>query len=83
MELLLYFAFICMGRLVVTVVTLGRWRGENLLRKESRIYSAAGALWFRRDGKGIVTTTGQLFVGVIFYSLLTQIPVVLNGVFSG
>jgi hypothetical protein len=55
------------GKVVVAVVSFGRWRGEKISRNEGRIYSAAGSLWFRRDGRIVVALNGLLFVGIIFY----------------
>ena len=58
------------GRLVVSILTLRHWRGESLDGQEGRIHGAAGALSFVREGHRVVTTTGQLFVGIAFYMLL-------------
>lgn len=64
-ELLLIFT----GALVVRVLSLGRWRSERLGSAEARIFSAAGALSFRHEGKRVVTSNGLLFVGLLFYIL--------------
>jgi hypothetical protein len=66
MELVLAFT----GKFVVWVVSLGRWRSESLREDESRVFGAAGALSFVRDGQRVVTTTGLCFAGVAFYVLL-------------
>ena len=58
------------GRVVVSVISLRRWRGESLDGGEGKIYGAAGALSFVRDDQRVVTTTGQLFTGIAFYVLL-------------
>lgn len=55
------------GRVVVWLVSFGKWRGEPLFSDEGRIYGAAGALSFVRDGRRVITDTGLLFVGVAFY----------------
>ena len=55
------------GRVVVWLVSFGNWRGEPLLGDEGRIYGAAGALSFVRDGRRVITDTGLLFVGVVFF----------------
>ena len=55
------------GRLVVCVLSFGRWRGEPLSGNEGRIFSAAGSLWFLRDGQVVLTHTGQMFLGLAFY----------------
>ena len=52
------------GRLAVRVFSLGRWRGEARLGDESRVFGAAGALSFVRDGQRVVTDTGLLFAGI-------------------
>ena len=55
------------GRVVVWLVSFGNWRGEPLFGDEGRIYGAAGALSFVRDGRRVITDTGLLFVGVVFF----------------
>lgn len=61
------------GRLVVWLVSFGKWRGEPLFGDEGRIYGAAGALSFVRNGKRVISETGLLFVGVAFYVALVAI----------
>jgi hypothetical protein len=61
------------GRVVVWLVSFGKWRGEPLFGDEGRIYGAAGALSFVRDGKRVITDTGLLFVGVAFYVVLVAL----------
>ena len=63
------------GRLVVWLITFGRWRGEPLLDDEGRIYGAAGALLFVRDGQRVITDTGLLFVGIAFYVVLLVVAI--------
>jgi hypothetical protein len=58
------------GRFLVSLVSLGRWRGESLKGNEGQIHGAAGALSFHREGKRVITHTGQLFLGAAFYVLL-------------
>ena len=58
------------GKVVVAVASFGRWRSEKLSGIEGHIYGAAGALSFKRDGQRVVTPTGLLFVGGLFYALL-------------
>lgn len=58
------------GKVVVSVGSLGQWRGESLSNDEGRTYSAAGSLWFQRDGQLVVTVTGLQWIGVLFYVLL-------------
>jgi len=55
------------GRVVVWLVSFGKWRGEPLFGDEGRIYGSAGALSFVREGRRVITETGLLFVGVVFY----------------
>ena len=55
------------GRVVVWLVSFGKWRGEPMFGDEARIHGAAGALSFVRDGRRVITETGLLFVGVVFY----------------
>lgn len=65
-ELLLLFT----GRALVLAITVGRWRAESMSSDEGRIYGAAGALSFKRDGRRVVTCTGQVLAGCLFYFLL-------------
>lgn len=58
------------GRVVVWLVSFGRWRGEQLRGNESGIYGPAGALSFVRDGRRVITNTGLLFFGIAFYVAL-------------
>lgn len=54
------------GRLAVWLFSLGRWRAEPLFGDEGRIFGAAGALSFVRDGRRVITKTGLLFAGIVF-----------------
>ncbi len=58
------------GKLLVPVISFGRWRASPLGTNEESIHSAAGSLWYVRDERLVVTHTGQLFLGVIFYIVL-------------
>jgi hypothetical protein len=61
---LLELAFIWIGKLVVPVLTLGRWRGEKLGSNEYSIHGAAGALSFVVDGQRVISRHGLLFLGI-------------------
>ena len=65
-ELLLLFT----GRLIVLAVSGGHWRAEGVTSTEGSIHGAAGALSFKRDGQRVVTCTGQVLAGFLFYFLL-------------
>ena len=65
------------GRVVVRLVSFGKWRGESLFGDEGRIYGAAGALSFVRDGRRVITDTGLLFVGVVFYAIFVGLVIVV------
>ena len=65
-ELLLVFT----GKAVIWAFSFGHWRSESLKEDESRVFAAAGALSFIRDGKRVVTATGMLFAGLAFYAAL-------------
>lgn len=54
------------GRLLVWACTFGRWRSESIARQEGRVFSAAGALSFRRDGRRVITRTGLFIAGAAF-----------------
>jgi len=58
------------GRVAVWLVSLGRWRGEQLRGNEGRIYGQAGALSFVRDDRRVITDTGLLFFGIAAYVVL-------------
>ena len=63
------------GRIVVWLVSLGQWRGEQLLGDEGRIHGAAGALSFVREGRRVITDTGLLFFGIAFYVVLIVVTI--------
>jgi hypothetical protein len=68
-ELLLLYT----GKVVVSALSFGRWRGEKIDQKEGRIYSAAGSLSFIRDGQRVITVNGLLFAGIGFYLALVAL----------
>lgn len=68
--LLLDYIIVYTGKGVVTVFSLGRWRGECIGQREERIYSPAGALSFVRDGRRVIAINGLLFSGIGFYVIL-------------
>lgn len=55
------------GRIVVCVATLGHCKSESLLSDDYRTHGAAGALWYSRDGRCVVTQSGQSLAGLLFY----------------
>ena len=61
------------GRVIVAVLTLGRWRGASMFDTEESVYGAAGALSFVRDGQRVVTTTGTGMLGFLFYVALATV----------
>lgn len=63
------------GRVVVWFVSLGQWRGEQLLGDEGRIHGAAGALSFVRQGRRVISDTGLLFFGIAFYVVLFVVTI--------
>jgi hypothetical protein len=67
---LLEVVLIATGKVVVTVVSSRRWRGEDLSHREGRIFGPAGALWFKREGQVVVAKNGLLFAGALFYVAL-------------
>lgn len=66
-ELVFWVIFVETGRFVVAIISLGRWRGTVRRNNEERIYGAAGALSFCRDGTRIITTVGLCWIGFLFY----------------
>lgn len=58
------------GKVIITVVSLGRWRGASIFDTEERVHGAAGSLSFVRDGQRVITTTGMGLLGFVFYLLL-------------
>lgn len=63
------------GAMVVRVVSMGRWRTEDVRSKEARIFAPAGALSFRRDGQRVVTANGVYMAGFLFYALFVALVV--------
>ena len=64
------FFLVLTGKAIVIVASCGQWRSEPLCANEVRAYSAAGSLWFKRDGQIVVTVGGLEFIGFVFYVLL-------------
>ena len=71
LEVLLVFT----GAQLVEWVSLGRWRAERQGSDEARTWGAAGALSFRHEGKRVVTTSGLLILGLLFYAALGLVVV--------
>jgi hypothetical protein len=69
------------GRLAIWMVSLGRWRGEQLLGDEGRIHGAAGALSFVRDGRRVITETGLLFAGIACLIALVLVSLAVASLF--
>ena len=82
MDTALWFVFdvilMLTGTFVVSLVTLGHWRGERLMSNEARIYGAAGAFSFVRDGQRVVTGLGLSIVGTLFYFILVVVCVAVR-----
>ena len=57
------------GRVLVRVISRGNWRGQRD-EQERRTHSAAGALWFTRDGQRVFTQAGLRLTGLLFYVVL-------------
>lgn len=67
------------GKVLVAIISFGSWRAEDFRQQEGRIYSAAGALSFRRDGQRVITLNGLLFIGLGFYiALLARLICMAN-----
>lgn len=48
---------------------------------EGRIFGAAGALSFVRDGQRVITKTGLLFAGIAFLILLIFVSMTIASIF--
>jgi len=57
------------GQFLVWALSLGRWRSESLRENESRVFAAAGALSFVREGQRVITSTGLVFAGLAFFHI--------------
>lgn len=68
MEIVFELLLMMTGRIVICIATLGRCKCESLLSDDYRIHGAAGALWYARDGRCVVTQTGQSLAGCLFYA---------------
>lgn len=82
MDTALWFVFdiilMLTGKVLVSLVTLGHWRGERLTSNEARIYGPAGAFSFVRDGQRVVTGLGLSIVGALFYFVLLVVCVAVS-----
>jgi hypothetical protein len=58
------------GRLLVKLFSFGRWRGEQFGGKEGRTFAPAGALSFALEGRRVITRSGLVIIGVVFYLAL-------------
>ncbi len=76
--LLLDYLAIGTGRVVVFVLSLGRWRGEYSEEKEGRIFGPSGSLAFVRDGRRVVTRTGLMLIGLAFYFVVIVAAVMVS-----
>lgn len=65
-EGLLNLLLIMIGRCVICVATLGSLKCAPLTSNDHSIHGAAGALWYARDGRRVVTPTGQTLAGFLF-----------------
>ncbi len=52
----------------------------DLGSKDHRMHGASGALWYTHDGRRLVTPTGQMLVGLVFYAV---VAIALFGLSSG
>ena len=74
-QLIFELVFIGTGKVLIMVLSLGQWRCESIFGKEGQIHGAAGALSFVRDGQRVITTTGMMMVGFLFYIALVTLLV--------
>jgi hypothetical protein len=58
------------GRLVVLLVSLGRWRGERFGGTESQTHAPAASLSFVVGSQRIITRACLFFIGIAFYVTL-------------
>jgi hypothetical protein len=68
------------GHFAVRLFSLGRWLAEPLGSDEGRIYGAAGGLSYVREGKRVITHTGQLFAGIASFVALVGLGIFLYAV---
>ena len=69
-QVVVYGLLLNTGKVLVFLISLGRWRSARVLSKEHRWFSTAGALSHRIDGQRVVTETGLIGLGITFYVLL-------------
>jgi hypothetical protein len=65
------------GRLLVTVLSFGRWRSASFFTDEEKTHGGAGVLSFVQDGQRVATTTSLVILGLVFYFVLASIFVIL------
>ncbi len=68
------------GQVVLRAATLGRCQCQALGSQDHRMHGASGALWYTHDGRRLVTPTGQLLVGLVFYAV---VAIALFGLSTG
>lgn len=70
MEALVELFLVLTGKMLVSLLSFGAWRSESMMGNKSSVHAAAGALSFVRDGRRVITVTGQQVAGMAFYVLL-------------
>lgn len=65
LEIVFTWMLIVIGRLVLRIGTLGRWKCESIFSDEHRLRSAAGSLSYVHEGRRVVTSVGQSLAGFI------------------
>ncbi len=68
-------ALILTAKVVIPLLSFGRWRGENLLTNEASINSGAGSLSFVLNGQRVITWQGMWLIGIAFYGLLLVLAI--------
>ena len=73
MDSFLELALTFLGRLVVRVVSFGRWSAEAWTRNESSSLAPAGALSYVSEGRRVVTYAGQQLAGLALIVVLAVV----------
>ena len=69
--------FVKTGAVLGRLFTLNRWEEERVSSSEYRFRAAAGALRFCREGKTVVTVTGQALAGLLGWLAVVGVAVAL------
>lgn len=69
-KILVRSVFYCTGKILLSIGSVGRWRGATLRNGEKIAFPAWGGYIGKADGRRIVSVEGQAMLGAMFYIAL-------------